>query len=86
MQDILFPINPNHNILKVINNNHVVFVARLPSLIQIIFDKFAHCIKYRETRTCLHPDLLVLLTISNLTRLTNSRLIVCCYCYKFPCT
>jgi hypothetical protein len=25
-------------------NNHVVFVARLLSLIQIIFDKFAHCI------------------------------------------
>ena len=31
---------------QVINNNHVVFVARLQSLIQIIFDKFAHCIKY----------------------------------------
>ena len=31
---------------QVINNNHVVFVARLLSLIQIIFDKFAHCIKY----------------------------------------
>ena len=31
---------------QVINNNHVVFDARLLSLIQIIFDKFAHCIKY----------------------------------------
>jgi hypothetical protein len=31
---------------QVINNNHVVFVARLLSLIQIIFDKFVHCIKY----------------------------------------
>ena len=31
--------------LKVINNNHVVFVPRLLSLLQIIFDKFAHCIE-----------------------------------------
>ena len=31
---------------QVINNNHVVFVARLLSSIQIIFDKFAQSIKY----------------------------------------
>ena len=31
---------------QVINSSHVVFDARLLSLIQIIFDKFAHCIKY----------------------------------------